>query len=251
MIWITAGSAQAPRKGPAFEVASITPCKAGTPAPPGEHAGIAQFTFPGGRFTARATTIAFLLEWAYGIQPFQHSRGPEWLETDRYDIAAEAEGEATDDQMKRMAQTLLAERFHLQLHHEQKKLPVIVLSAGTAAPKLYPPKEGETHALRSTRQVDPGQKFATYHITATRYSLDQLTDAFARQLGRVVVNQTGLTGEYDFTIDLAPDETRPNPMDPSMLLDAMRDQLGLKLKSQTAPVDFLVIDSAEKVAAGN
>ena len=63
--------------------------------------------------------------------------------------------------------------------------------------------------------------------------------------------QTGLTGDFDFTVDLTPDESRPSPMDPSLLIAAMRDQLGLKVTSQKAPVDFLVIDSAEKVAGGN
>src|SRR5258706_13610625 len=83
-------------KAPAFEVASITPCKPGTPEPSGEHAGMVQFTFPGGRFSASATTLKFLLEWAYGIQPFQHSDGPSWIGTDRYDVAAKAEGNVTD-----------------------------------------------------------------------------------------------------------------------------------------------------------
>ena len=81
-----------------------------------------QFTAPGGRFKASATTLKFLMEWAYGIQPSQHSGGTSWMETERYDIAAKAEGNATDDQMKVMTQTLLAERFKLVSHHETKKL---------------------------------------------------------------------------------------------------------------------------------
>jgi len=76
-------------------------------------------------------------------------------------------------------------------------------------------------------------------------------DIFARQMDSVIVNQTGLNGDYDFTIDLTPDETRPNPVDATLLMTAMREQLGLTLKSQKIPVDTLVIDSAEKVAAGN
>jgi uncharacterized protein (TIGR03435 family) len=78
-----------------------------------------------------------------------------------------------------------------------------------------------------------------------------LTDTFARQLGRVFVNETGLDGDFDFTLDLAPDEHQPNPLDPSLLINAMRQQLGLTLKSQDAVVDVLVIDSAEKVASGS
>jgi len=238
-------------KAPAFEVASITPCKPGTPAPPGEHAGMVQFTSPGGRFRASATTLVFLLEWAYGIQPSQHSGGPSWIDTDRYDVVAKAEGNPTDDQMKLMLQTLLTERFQLKLHHEIKELPVYVISVGKTAPKLFPPKEGEAHSLRVSPQMGPDQKVASYHVVATRFSLTQLTDTFARQLGRVIVNKTGLDGDFDFTLDLTPDDSRLSPLDPSLLIDGMREQLGLTLKSQKEPVDFLVIDSAEKVAAGN
>jgi len=245
------GHSQDLAKTPAFEVASITPCKPGTPEPPGEHAGMVQFTFPGGRFRASATTLKFLLEWAYDIQPSQHSGGPSWIETDRYDVVAKAEGNATDNQMKQMMQTLLAERFQLKFHHESKNLPVYVISLGKTAPKLFPPKDGETHTLQVSPQMGPDQKIASYHVTATRFSLTQLTDTFARQLGRVIVNNTGLDGDFDFTLDLMPDESRPNPLDPSLLISGIREQLGLTLKSQTAPVDFLMIDSAEKVEAGN
>ena len=210
-----------------------------------------QFTSPGGRFRASATTLKFLLEWAYAIQPSQHSGGPSWIDTDRYDIVAKAEGSATDDRMKLMVQTLLADRFQLKLHHERKELPVYVISVGKTAPKLFPPKDGETHSLRFAPQMGPDQKIVSYRVLATRYTLTQLSDVFARQMGSVVVNQTGLNGEFDFTIDLTPDEGRPNPVDPALLIAAMREQLGLTLKSQKVPVDILVIDSAEKVAAGN
>jgi len=238
-------------KAPAFEVASVTPCKPGTPEPPGEHAGMVQFTYPGGRFNARATTVKYLLEWAYGIQPSQHSGGPSWLDTDRYDIAAKAEGDATDNQMKLMVQTLLADRFRLKFHRERQKIPVYIVSVGKTAPKLSPPKDGETHALRVVPQTGPDQKVASFHVVATRFSLTQLTDVFARQLGRVILNKTGLDGDFDFTLDLTPDESTPNPLDASLLIAAMREQLGLNLTSQKAAVDVMAIDSVEKVAAGD
>src|SRR5690348_7737144 len=82
--------------GPAFEVAAITPCAPGTPPPGWEHDGNPKFTSPGGRFTARATTLKFLIEWAYGILPAQHTGGPGWLGMDRYDVVAKAEGDATE-----------------------------------------------------------------------------------------------------------------------------------------------------------
>jgi uncharacterized protein (TIGR03435 family) len=238
-------------KAPAFEVASVTPCKPGTPEPPGEHMGMVQFTAPGGRFRASATTLKFLMEWAYDIQPSQHSGDPSWMDTDRYDVVAKAEGNATDEQQKLMVRTLLADRFQLKFHHEKKKLPVFVVSVGKGEPKLFPPKDDEKHSIRIVPQKDSDQKVFSYHVVATRFSLSQLTDTFARQMGRVFVNETGLNGDYDFTLDLTPDEHQPNPLDPGLLITAMRDQLGLSLKSQDVLVDYLAIDSAEKVAAGN
>jgi uncharacterized protein (TIGR03435 family) len=238
-------------KTPAFEVASITPCAPDTPAPPMEHTGMVQFTSPGGRFRASATTLKVLLEWAYAIQPSEHTGGPSWISTDRYDVVAKAEGNATDDQMRLMVQTLLADRFKLMLHRERKELSAYVISVGKTAPKLFPPKDDETNSVRLAPQTGPAQKMTSYRVVFTRFTLQQLCDVFARQMDSIIVNQTGLNGEYDFTLELTPDESRPNPVDPTLLMTAMREQLGLTLKSQKTPVDILVIDSAEKVAGGN
>jgi uncharacterized protein (TIGR03435 family) len=234
----------------AFEVASITPCKPGTPEPPGEHMGMVQFTAPGGRFHASATSIKFLIEWAFGLLPAQHSGGPSWLGTDRYDIVAKAEGNASEAELKRMAQTLLTDRFKLKYHRESKEVPVLIVSLGKGAPKMTPAKTGEPHSIRIEHQMDANQKL-TYHVVATRFTISQLNEVFSRQLGRVIVDETGLTGDLDFTMDLTPDENQPNPLDPSLLISAMRDQLGLTLKAEKAPVEFMVIENVEKVVAGN
>jgi len=238
-------------KAPAFEVASITPCAPGTPEPPGEHMGMVQFIYPGGRFRASATSLKYLLEWAYGILPAQHSDGPAWMGNDRYDIVAKADGNATDAEMKRMTRTLLAERFKLKFHRENREVSVIILSLGKTAPKLFPPKDDEKYSIRIMPSTGADQKVASWHVVATRFSFAQLNETFSRQLDRVIVNRTGMEGDFDFTLDLAPDENQPNPLDPSILIAAMRDQLGLTVKSQKSAVDFLVIDSVEKVAAGN
>ena len=240
--------AQAPAR--AFEVASVTPCKPGTPEPPGEHMGMVQFTYPGGRFTAKATTVKYLMEWAYGILPSQHSDGPAWFASERYDIAAKAEGNANDKDMKLMAQALLEDRFKLKVHHETKEVPVIAISLGKSAPKLFPPQEGEKHAIRIEPKMED-QKLVSFHVVATRFTLAQLNETFARQLGRVILDQTGLEGEFNFTLDMSPDERSASPLDPSMVISAMRDQLGLNVKSTKAPVEYYVIDGAEKVVSGN
>ncbi len=213
--------------------------------------GLVQFTYPGGRFNAKATSFKFLLEWAYSILPSQHSEGPSWMENDRYDIFAKTEGDATNAQMKLMTRTLLAERFNLKFHRETREVPVLVISLGKIAPKLFPPKEEEEYSIHMEPQMGPDQKIASWHVVATRFSFAQLNETFSRLLERVIVNRTRMEGDYDFRLDLTTDENRPNPLDPSMIIAAMRNRLGLTLKSQKAPVDFLVIDSAEKVVAGN
>jgi uncharacterized protein (TIGR03435 family) len=238
-------------KGPSFEVASITPCKPGTPEPPGEHAGMVRFIYPGGNFNAKATTVKYLFEWAYGILPAQHTGDPSWMDSERYDIVAKAEGNPSDPQMKMMARTLLAERFKLKFHTEIKEVPVILVSLGKTEPKLYPSKEGEVHSIRIMPQMGPDQKPVSFHVVATRFTLTELNETFARQIGRVIVDQTGMKGEYNFTLDMTPDEERPNPLDPAIVIGAMRDQLGLTVKSQKGPVEIFVIDSVEPVASGN
>jgi uncharacterized protein (TIGR03435 family) len=204
-----------------------------------------------GRFEAKATNVKFLLEWAFDLQPSQHSRGPAWTETDRFDIVAKAEPSSTEKEMKLMARTLLAERFGVKFHNEKRDQPVYVIALGKSAPRLFPPKEGEIHALQMSRQVNSGQTVATAHVVATRFTLAQLADTFSRQLDRAMLNQTGLDGEYNFTLDLTPDESRPTVLDATILITALREQLGFALKADTISVDFLVIDSADKTAAGN
>jgi uncharacterized protein (TIGR03435 family) len=244
------GDCQEPAHAPAFEVASITPCKPGTPEPGEERMGLVQFAFPGGRFNAKATSLKFLLEWAYGILPSQHSDGPSWMENDRYDIIAKTAGNATTAQMKLMTRTLLAERFQLKFHRETREVPVVIISLGTTAPKLYPPKEWEEYSIHMEPQMGPDRKVASWRVVATRFSFAQLNETFSRQLERVIVNRTGMEGDFDFTLDMTPDESRPNPLDSSIIIAAMRDQLGLIVKTQKAPVEYLVIDSVEK-SSGN
>ena len=87
----------------------------------------------------------------------------------------------------------------------------MVVTLGKAPPKLFPPREGEEHSLRVIRQTDANQEVVSYHVVATRFSFAQLNQTVARQLERVIVNETGLDGDFGFTLDFTPDENRPNP----------------------------------------
>jgi uncharacterized protein (TIGR03435 family) len=233
----------------AFEVASVTPCPPGTPAPMGEDHMMVQLTYPGGRFTAKATTVNYLIEWAYDLLPSQYGGGPAWMGSDRYDVIAKASGNATDDEMKAMVKTLLADRFHLKFRRETHDAPVLILGAGKTPPKMYPPKDGEVHNLKIMPKTDGDKKVLSYNVSATRFSFIQLNQTFAHLLDRVIVNDTGLTGDFDFTLDLAIDDSQPNPLDPGTILSAMRDQLGLTLKSQRGPVEYLAIEGLDRPAA--
>ncbi len=153
--------------------------------------------------------------------------------------------------MKLMTRTLLADRFKLKVHRETRELPVLAVSLGKTAPKLFPAKDEEQHSLRVEPQMGPDRNPVSWRVVATRFSFAQLNDTFSRHLDCVIVNRTGMEGDFDFTLDITPDENQANPMDASVIMAAMRDQLGLVVKSEKAPVDFLVIDGAEKVAAGN
>ncbi len=209
------------------------------------------FISPGGRFTARATTVTFLIEWAYDILPMQHSAGPSWMDSQRYDFVAKAAGTPSDAEVKGMVRALLAERFNLKLRHETKEESVLIVTLGKSAPKLFPPKDEEKMSLQVIPQMDTDRKISSYHVVGTRFSFAELNRTFARQLERVIVDQTGLHGDFDFTIDLTIDDSRPNPLDPSLLLQAMQQQLGLTVKSGRAPVDYFAIESAEKATAEN
>jgi len=235
-------------KEPAFEVASVVACPPGTGLQQWEHDRAPKFVAPGGRFTVRASSVQFLIEWAYGIEPAQHPGAPSWLATERYDITAKAEGDPTEDQMKAMLRTLLADRFHLRAHMEQRTLPVLLLSLGKTPPKMTPTKDGEIHGLHAEMRSVDGKN--AFHLTATRITLAQLCSILGRQLDHLLLNKTGLEGEYDFELVLTPDGGA-SPMDAAQLLTAVREQLGFNVKSDKAPVDVLVIESMDKAIAGN
>lgn len=234
---------------PSFEVAAITPCAPATQLNPGIRSSTAQLTESGGRFNGRAVNVAYVLEWAYNIQWFQHSEKPSWITTDCYDIVAKAEGEASTEQMRAMARTLLAERFHLEVHQETKMLPALILSLGKSVPRLTPSKDGEAHAMTMSRRQSADQKTTTYVVAVQHFKLSELGEVISHQLERVILNETGWDGAYDFHLDLVPDDTLPNPMDPSIILRAIREDLGLAINSRIAPVEYLVIDGIDRPSA--
>lgn len=218
-----------------------------------------------------------LIRFAYGLKSENQLSGvPAWAANDRLDIEAkESEsqaqtidklpGEQRMAQVRLMAQSLLAERFGLKISHESQELPVYVLVVAKNGPKLTPATPPPPPPAENGKPSDPPRKTGMQGIRShgpgelqgLSATIGLLVDVLSRQPGlgdRLVLDQTGLTGHYDWTLKWAPDmATDPaNPAapagDPSLpsLFTAVQEQLGLKLESQKAPVDVVVIDRIEK-----
>jgi uncharacterized protein (TIGR03435 family) len=237
-------SAQAPKK-PAFEVASIRPDVFGS------HPRSIQYS-AGGRFTASNVPLRALIDEAYGLRDFQVSGGPDWVNRDQFNIAAKAEGDASKGQVRVMLQTLLAERFQLVLRQESKEVSVYTLTVGKTGPKLKEVKLDEDNATRGMRFGGIGRiagAMATMPQLVVMLSDIKLNGSAI--LDRPVLDRTGLTGVYDFKLEWSAEEqsadraTSTNPAGPS-IFTAVQEQLGLKLESTKAPVEFFVIEQAAK-----
>jgi uncharacterized protein (TIGR03435 family) len=238
---------------PAFEVASIKPNLSGSQA--------MLFLPAPGRFDAENQTLQHLLMRAYDVKDFQMSGGPGWINSDHYDIQAKAEGNPSPDQMRLMLQTLLRERFKLALHRETKELPIYALTVAKGGLKLQPPKEGSCISPDPNNPSvrTPGQKQSDFcgfggtgrgTLDATSATMTHLAGMFSLLLDRVVVDKTGIAGEFRVHLTFAPDEVAtglPAASDagPS-LFTAVQEQLGLKLESTRGPVEVLVIDQMER-----
>lgn len=236
-----------------------------------------------GRITWRYATLKNLLMTAYAVESYQVT-GPDWLATERYDIEATVPPGATKDQVNIMWQTLLAERFGVVLHRVPKEFQVEELVIGKNGPKLKesledlntPPPDGppvlkengELAGPGLVTTIMPGRRGATAHSIAKAQPLSKLTAMLTNGLRRPVLDRTGLTGKYDFTLDFVLDASvlapapgvgpPPAPANPADAGDpgpdleaAVQQQLGLRLVKGKATLDVLVVDKAARVPSEN
>ena len=231
---------------PVFDVATLKPSN---PDAPGK-----AFMVRGRQFATLNTTLSDMITFAYGVHPRQVTNGPDWLEKDKYDLTAKPDGvgQPNGEQWKVMVQKLLADRFKLAFHRDKKELSVYALVVGKTPHKLTR-SEGDPNGL-------PGMFFRGLGVLPVRNANmgDFAGVMQTAVLDRPVVDQTGLTGRWDFTLTWTPDDSQfggrggqaPPPADnvaaPPGLFTAIQEQLGLKLESTKAPVEVLVIDRAEK-----
>jgi len=226
----------------AFDVASV---KQNTTGGGGTYPGLA----PGGkRFTAANLPLTALIMLAYDATPRQISRVPGELDKVGYDIEASCDRPMTKEQASRMLQTLLADRFKLAVHREGRDQPIYALVIGKSGPKLHESPAEDTGP--------PDRKRNGSGFVFKRAPMASLALILSQQVGRTVVDKTGLSGRYDFTLEYALEpngrgrsegaEPAPSTDGLPSVFTALQEQVGLKLDSQKGSVEFLVVDHAEK-----
>jgi len=229
---------------PEFDVASIKPFKPGS-APENR-----KLTASHGSMTIQQENLRSVIAWAYGVK-MERIKGPGWLDSEEYDIEARAAESASQDRLKLMLQALLAQRFKMALHRMTEQLPVYALIVGKGGSRL--------HAV--DRDPSAGGKFGLdggfFHKEMVT-NMPQLADQLPMFLdGTPVLDRTGLTGVYEFTLKVEMDlETFRSKMPeigqvfygfgmvPSVFQSVK--ELGLELVSEKGPVDILVIDHIQK-----
>ena len=204
----------------------------------------------GWRFSARGVTLKQLTALAYGVQEYQVSGGPKWMNKDRWSIEAKAAGfpgRFNRAQLLPVMQALLTDRFQLRTHLRTKNVPVYALVQSKSGPKLEAPA-----AQSST--MDFGRGF----VNGTSVSMDLLARTLSMALERPVVNQTGLNGEYAVKLKWAPESglgsvlpgepAEPTDPDPALasIFAAIQSELGLRLKAKRGPADVVEILDARR-----
>ncbi len=271
----TAGRAQTPVATPsattklAFDVASVRQNKSGSkpesnfPLGPGD-----MYAQIGGEFSASGQPLITYIAFAYKLTISQaetvRQHLPEWVMSDRFDIEARTEDrDATKDQMRLMMRSLLADRFQLKMHDEARQLPVfglVVAKAGRMGPKLA------AHAVDASCQSSacggltllPASVPGDLHVAARGVTMDFLARSLTGMggLDRPVMDQTGLGGTYDFDVEYARDssfgeETASRGSGSAAeagptFLEALKEQLGLRLVAQKGPVQVVVVDAVAR-----
>ena len=194
-----------------------------------------------GRLAVENLTLGDLVRYAYDVHSNQISGGPAWFDTDRWDIVATAGREISESERRRMLQTLLAERFQLTIRREMKDLPVYALVVAKGGPKLKANTDGIERDEMDVSAAGFSQLFCQ-DVPMSRIAM-----ILFNPTGRIVIDRTGIEGNFDFKLEWMPDSARAagNP-DGASIFTAVQEQLGLKLESTKAPVEILVIERAER-----
>ena len=221
-----------------------------------------------GRISFQAILLKDAIRWAYGLAEYQVTAAPEWIErTPRWDIEATADGPATETELREMFRTLLAERFGFRAHRGTLDSRVYILAVGPGGSKLRPaaadaPLSDDWRLSPLFQRNKPGPGTTTLReLSARRVTMRYFAEYLTRQLRVPVIDQTGLTGDFEFLIEwpadpatMTPERERGVPPPPGTAapdtfgaagIDAVRDQMGLTLTPTRTAIDVLIVDAVE------
>lgn len=204
--------------------------------------------FVGSRYTIERKTVVQMLSLGYGVQQRQITGAPDWAATDNWDTSGipDVPGEPDQQQRQALVRKLLAERFGLKVHTEQREMPVYGLVLAKGGPKIKP----SAHDPNDVPDLSGSGNRVQQSMSFTNLSMADLATGLQDFTDRPVVDRTKLTGRYDFKLRWTSDETHITAPDaPPGLFTAMQEQLGLKLEPIKAPAEMLVIDDVEKPGA--
>ncbi len=216
-----------------------------------------------GRGYGKNTTLKMVMATAYQVPAFQISGGPKWVDSDRFDIEALAEEPKTGyTQLRLMMQFLLEDRFHLKVHRETRESSVYLLVTTKGGPKMTPSSDQKTPDATgpSSSPTDGpprgGVLMGRGMLIANAATMSVLAKMLTSELGRPALDHTNLTSRFDIRLRWTPDAQPPaspdgidlgqSGTDLPGLFTALREQLGVEVKLARGPVEFLVIDAAEK-----
>ncbi len=293
--------------GQTFEVASIKPA-----APQEMGRMMVQMGGDPGRIDFKNVSLRDMVRQAYDVKDYQVN-APDWMSSVRFDVQAKYPPDTPREIRNVMLQNLLADRFGMKVHKESKELPIYSLVVGKNGPKLKkaedkpappngpaaitapapPPPSGGPAAggssggsFSKSGPIGPGGRGpggpgmimmrmdgGKFHLTGNGMTLAGISDLLARQVGRPVFDNTGITGNYDVDLEFKPEEgmggmkgmpamphgdgggeargPAPDAVEAPSIFTAVQDQLGLKLEGKKGPVETVVVDHAEKVPTEN
>jgi uncharacterized protein (TIGR03435 family) len=228
-----------------FEAASIRPSNAG-----GNRRAI---DVTPGRIAFTNVSLRQSLLLAYDVKDYQLST-PDWMRTEYFNITAKAQGAASNDEMRPMLQRLLTTRFQMEIQRETRELPVYAMVVAKTGTKMRVSQDVMPAGTPGRVQMNGGG------VTFSGVTIQELVDYIIRlpsaEMDRPVIDKTGLTGRFDFSVNLfgSQEEMRAAIQKGdfgSSIFTLIQEQLGLKLEPEKVPIDFVVVSRAEKVPVEN